>query len=128
MRHLGLVVFRLIGENELTEKLLKRLNSRGNVHCVPAALKDKYVIRFTVTSQNSTSEDIIKDWKEIRTVTQELLSECEAIIKAPRARVPLAGKRKRRKRLAETTSVVFFYTFFVFFVYINKIRIFIITS
>lgn len=49
-RHLGLVVFRLRGENTLTERLLKKLNSRGRLHCVPAALHGKYVIRFTVTS------------------------------------------------------------------------------
>lgn len=92
-RHLGMVVFRLVGENELTEKLLKRLNSRGNLHCVPAALKDKYVIRFTITSQYTTTEDIVKDWKEIKIVTQELLAEYDQIVKAPRVRVPLAGKR-----------------------------------
>jgi len=49
-RHLGMVVFRLCGENTLTERLLKKLNSRGRLHCVPAALHEKYVIRFTVTS------------------------------------------------------------------------------
>lgn len=94
VRHLGMVVFRLVGENELTEKLLKRLNSRGNLHCVPAALKDKYVIRFTITSQYTTNEDIVKDWKEIKTVTHDLLAEYETLAKAPRARVPLGGKRK----------------------------------
>lgn len=41
----GLVVFRIKGENDLTERLLKRLNHRGNLHCVPASLKGKYVIR-----------------------------------------------------------------------------------
>lgn len=87
-----MVVFRLVGENDLTEKLLKRLNSRGNLHCVPAALKDKYVIRFTVTSQYTTNEDIVKDWKEIKTVTQELLVEQEDRAKTPRVKVPLAGK------------------------------------
>jgi len=40
-RHLGLVVFRLRGENHLTERLLKRLNSKGRIHCVPASLKGK---------------------------------------------------------------------------------------
>ena len=45
-RHLGMVVFRLIGENELTEKLLKKLNSSGKLHCVPASLKGTYVIRW----------------------------------------------------------------------------------
>lgn len=38
-RVLGLVVFRLIDGNELTELLLKRLNSQGKIHCVPASLK-----------------------------------------------------------------------------------------
>lgn len=41
----GMVVFRIKGDNDLTEKLLKRLNYRGNIHCVPASLKGKYVIR-----------------------------------------------------------------------------------
>lgn len=50
IRHLGMVVFRLRGENTLTERLLKKLNSRGRLHCVPAALHGQYVIRFTVTS------------------------------------------------------------------------------
>lgn len=38
-RHLGLVVFSLRHGNHLTERLLKRLNTRGNIHCVPAALR-----------------------------------------------------------------------------------------
>lgn len=29
-RHLGMVVFRLKGENDMTEKLLKKLNGSGN--------------------------------------------------------------------------------------------------
>lgn len=42
---IGMLVFRIKGENDLTERLLKRLNHRGNLHCVPASLKGKYVIR-----------------------------------------------------------------------------------
>ena len=30
-RHLGMVVFRLKGENDMTEKLLKKLNGSGNL-------------------------------------------------------------------------------------------------
>lgn len=41
-----MVVFRIKGKNDLTERLLKRLNHRGNLHCVPASLKGKYVIRW----------------------------------------------------------------------------------
>lgn len=86
-----MVVFRLRGENILTERLLKRLNARGNVHCVPAALKDKYVIRFTVTSAQTTSDDILQDWAEIKTVALEILQESGIDATAPRVRVPLAG-------------------------------------
>lgn len=75
----------------MTERLLKKLNSRGNLHCVPAALHDKYVIRFTVTSQYTTNEDILKDWHEIRTVTNEILTDIEKMQELPRAKVPLKG-------------------------------------
>lgn len=88
-----MVVFRLRGENILTEKLLKRMNARGNVHCVPAALKSRYVIRFTVTSQYTTSEDILRDWQEIRTVAATVLGEEGVVI---RAKVPLKGKEMWR--------------------------------
>ena len=92
-RHLGMVVFRLRGENHLTERLLKRLNARGNLHCVPAALKGRYVIRFTVTSQRTTGDDITRDWAEIRAVAAEVLGEEKQPITTARARVPLAGMR-----------------------------------
>ncbi|XP_018322462.1 histidine decarboxylase [Agrilus planipennis] len=93
-RHLGLVVFRLIGENHLTEKLLKRVNGRGKIHCVPAALKDKYVIRFTITSQFTTADDIIKDWKEIKEVTNEIIAENKEGSVIPRVRVSLKDTRE----------------------------------
>ncbi|XP_076476054.1 histidine decarboxylase isoform X3 [Bombus vancouverensis nearcticus] len=88
-RHLGLVVFRLRGENNLTERLLKKMNSRGRVHCVPAALHGKYVIRFTVTSTNTTNEDILRDWAEIRNTANEILGDTTT--SPVRAKVPLAG-------------------------------------
>ncbi|KAG1689125.1 Histidine decarboxylase [Nymphon striatum] len=72
-RHLGMVVFRLKGDNELTEKLLKKLNSGGQIHCVPASLKNRYVIRFTITSQNTTLEDVKRDWTIINTTATEVL-------------------------------------------------------
>lgn len=90
-RHLGMVVFRIKGENELTEKLLKRLNHRGNMHAVPASLKGKYVIRFTITSQYTTNEDILKDWNEIRYVTSELLQELGVKV-GERTRISLKGE------------------------------------
>lgn len=71
-------------------QLLKRLNHRGRLHAVPASLKGKYVIRFTVTSTHTTNDDIIKDWNEIRSVASEILEECNLKIDK---RVPLKGKK-----------------------------------
>ena len=43
VRHLGMVVFRLKGPNDLTEMLLKKINTSGKLHCVPAALKVSFL-------------------------------------------------------------------------------------
>lgn len=91
-----MVVFRLKGENELTEKLLKRMNSRGNVHCVPASLKGRYVIRFTITSQRTTIQDVLEDWAEVRRVADEILKERNVqngyLVGPTRIKVPLGGE------------------------------------
>ncbi|XP_070065860.1 histidine decarboxylase isoform X2 [Drosophila virilis] len=79
-RHLGLVVFRIRGDNEITERLLKRLNYRGNQHCVPSSLKGQYVIRFTITSTHTTLDDIVKDWMEIKQVASQVLDEMNITI------------------------------------------------
>lgn len=91
-------MFRLKGDNALTEHLLKRLNKRGNLHCVPASLKGKYVIRFTVTSSRTTSDDIVKDWTEIKSVATDVLEELKIKID----RVTLKGEKKTEKRGRET--------------------------
>lgn len=44
---------------------------------VPAALKTKYVIRFTVTSQYTTDADIEKDWKTIQDMATKVLKDDE---------------------------------------------------
>ncbi|XP_022658960.1 histidine decarboxylase-like isoform X2 [Varroa destructor] len=80
-RHLGMVVFRLRGANILTERLLKKLNSSGRIHCVPASLKGIYVIRFTVTSTRTTEEDIHSDWKLIKATADTVLAGSKPRIK-----------------------------------------------
>ncbi|XP_026821035.1 histidine decarboxylase [Rhopalosiphum maidis] len=92
-RHLGLVVFRLRGENHLTERLLKRLNSKGRIHCVPASLKGKYVIRFTVTSQYTTVSDITRDWAEIKATATEIINDDKADSTYNKSKVSLAETR-----------------------------------
>ena len=47
------------------------LNLTGLMHAVPASLKDKYVIRFTVTSPRTTVEDVERDWNIIQTIAND---------------------------------------------------------
>ncbi|KAM9311078.1 histidine decarboxylase [Gastrophryne carolinensis] len=65
-RHLGLVVFRLKGPNVLTEEVLAELVKSGNMFLVPATINENFIIRFTVTSQFTTREDIQRDWNLIK--------------------------------------------------------------
>ncbi|XP_019475012.1 histidine decarboxylase isoform X2 [Meleagris gallopavo] len=74
-RHLGLVVFRLKGPNCLTEKLLRELSSSGRLFLIPATIHDKFIIRFTVTSQFTTREDILQDWNIIQHTAAQIISQ-----------------------------------------------------
>ncbi|KAJ8393096.1 hypothetical protein AAFF_G00067790 [Aldrovandia affinis] len=65
-RHLGLVVFCLKGGNSQTEELLKALTRSGALYLIPAAIHAKLILRFSVTSQFTTREDILHDWAVIR--------------------------------------------------------------
>jgi len=78
-RHLGLVVFRLKGENELTEQLLKEINSGGQIHCVPASIKGKYIIRFTITATSTNADDINRDWIIIQIAASKILRPLDSL-------------------------------------------------
>ncbi|XP_073067910.1 histidine decarboxylase isoform X6 [Manis javanica] len=74
-RHLGLVVFRLKGPNCLTESVLKEIAKAGRLFLIPATIQDKLIIRFTVTSQFTTRDDILRDWTLIRDAATRILSQ-----------------------------------------------------
>ncbi|XP_041645345.1 histidine decarboxylase [Cheilinus undulatus] len=74
-RHLGLVVFCLKGGNALTQELLRRLTRTGSMYLIPADIHNKRIIRFTVTSQFTTADDILKDWNLISKTASNLLAE-----------------------------------------------------
>ncbi|KAF5925433.1 hypothetical protein HPG69_001879 [Diceros bicornis minor] len=74
-RHLGLVVFRLKGPNCLTESVLKEIAKAGRLFLIPATVQDKLIIRFTVTSQFTTRDDILRDWNLIRDAATLILRQ-----------------------------------------------------
>ena len=63
----------------------------GKMHAVPASLKGKYVIRFTVTSPRTTANDIARDWQLIRAAAVDIVGP-ETAASAQRTRVTLKGK------------------------------------
>ncbi|XP_025835426.1 tyrosine decarboxylase-like [Agrilus planipennis] len=74
---LGLVCFRLKGDDHLNEKLLSNINASGKLHMVPALVRHKYVIRFCVTAPNATDEDIEYAWEIIKEFASSLLEAKE---------------------------------------------------
>jgi len=70
---LGLVCFRLKGSDTLNQKLLSDINASGKLHMVPASVNDKYVIRFCVTAQHATEQDIGQTQQFLHTQTEIFL-------------------------------------------------------
>ncbi|XP_034950094.1 tyrosine decarboxylase-like [Chelonus insularis] len=54
----GLVCFRLKGSDELNQELLANINASGKIHMIPSRMMGQYVIRFCVTRENATEDDI----------------------------------------------------------------------
>jgi histidine decarboxylase len=52
---------------------LKDINSTRQIHCVPASIKGKYIIRFTVTATSTDANDINRDWNIIQQSASKLL-------------------------------------------------------
>lgn len=72
---MGLVCFRLQGENAVSEALLKRINGRGKIHLVPSKINDVYFLRMAVCSRFTQVEDIDLSWTEVADAATEMLAE-----------------------------------------------------
>ena len=70
---MGLVCFRLKGNNEVNQKLLSNINASGKLHMVPASVHGRYVIRFCVCAQDAKESDIDFAWDCITEFATELL-------------------------------------------------------
>uniref|UniRef100_A0AAY5KX47 Histidine decarboxylase n=1 Tax=Esox lucius TaxID=8010 RepID=A0AAY5KX47_ESOLU len=88
--------------NDLTQELLRRLTQSGTMYLIPADIDRKRIIRFTVTSQLTTSEDILRDWAIIHKMAVELLAEKEVVSKLQQ--VPQPSVRNTVKKHSETPS------------------------
>ncbi|CAB3403995.1 unnamed protein product [Caenorhabditis bovis] len=72
---MGLVCFRMKGDDEINQTLLTRLNASGRIHMVPASLSDRFVIRFCVCAENASDKDIETAYEIISQAAQHVLHE-----------------------------------------------------
>uniref|UniRef100_A0A8R1E8J8 Tyrosine decarboxylase n=2 Tax=Caenorhabditis japonica TaxID=281687 RepID=A0A8R1E8J8_CAEJA len=72
---MGLVCFRMKGDDELNQTLLTKLNASGRIHMVPASLGDRFVIRFCVCAENATDKDIEIAYEIIAQAAQHVLND-----------------------------------------------------
>lgn len=72
------VVFLLQAGNAPTKELLRRLTHSGKIYLIPVNIRNKHIIRFVVTSQFTTAEDILRDWTVISETAAALLAEAAA--------------------------------------------------
>lgn len=69
---MGLVCFRLKGENGPNEELLKRINEDGNIHMVPSKIGDTYFLRFAVCAQSIEAKHVEYAWDVVVKTAEEL--------------------------------------------------------
>ncbi|XP_076271335.1 3,4-dihydroxyphenylacetaldehyde synthase 2-like [Rhynchophorus ferrugineus] len=70
---MGLVTFRLKGDNSLTQKLLQKISDRKNLFLIAGHANGRFVIRYAVCSRLTEKRDVDYSWKEIMEVTEELI-------------------------------------------------------
>ncbi|XP_057379069.1 tyrosine decarboxylase-like [Daphnia carinata] len=70
---MGLVCFRVKGEDQFNQKLLANINASGKLHMVPACIHGRFVIRFCVCAQDAKDSDIEYAWKVISDFATDLL-------------------------------------------------------
>ncbi|CAG9825355.1 unnamed protein product [Phaedon cochleariae] len=69
---LGVVCFRLKGDDSLTQKLLDRIAERKKLFIMPYYYRKKLLVRFVICSRLTEKEDIDFAWREITSIVEEL--------------------------------------------------------
>lgn len=70
---MGLVCFRLKGDDVLTQTLLEKVQQRKNIYVIAGHFKHKFVIRFAVCSRLTEKRDVDSAWQEFLSQTEEIV-------------------------------------------------------
>lgn len=73
---MGLVCFRLKGDDSLTRTLLDGVSKRKKIFLMPYIHREKLVVRFVICSRFTQKGDILFAWKEIISVVGEDVYPC----------------------------------------------------
>ncbi|XP_074031048.1 aromatic-L-amino-acid decarboxylase isoform X2 [Leptinotarsa decemlineata] len=92
---MGLVTFRLKGDDRLTETLLAKVDQRKNIFVIAGHFNKKFVIRFAICSRLTEKCDVDYSWKELQTQADEIVApklelNTEMIIKKGLAAIKLS--------------------------------------
>ena len=71
-RHFSVVCFRRDGTDEENEAIVGRLNRSGEAFLSHTRLNGRYVIRLAVGNERTTQHDVLRAWKGIRQVAENL--------------------------------------------------------
>uniref|UniRef100_T1GR32 Aromatic-L-amino-acid decarboxylase n=1 Tax=Megaselia scalaris TaxID=36166 RepID=T1GR32_MEGSC len=77
---LGLVCFRLKGDNDLNSSLIKKITDNKKIYMVQGKYKDTIFIRFCVCGMDPQEKDVDFAWKEIQDQSEIVINEAEDML------------------------------------------------
>ncbi|RUS79617.1 hypothetical protein EGW08_012617 [Elysia chlorotica] len=70
---LGLVTFRLKGDNSMNERLNKMINDSRLIHMTPSEVKGQYFLRFAICAASTQEADVNFAWKVVQEMADKVL-------------------------------------------------------
>jgi len=71
---LNLVCFRHMGDDDINQKLLDRLNRSGRLYLTHTVLNGRYTLRFCVGQTHTEERHVVSAWKQIQETAEALTS------------------------------------------------------
>ncbi|KAJ8921111.1 hypothetical protein NQ315_015909 [Exocentrus adspersus] len=84
---MGLVCFRVKGEDVFTRVLLDGVSKRGKIFLTPYFYREQLVVRFVICSRFTERGDILFAWREIVRVLEEQVFPCKIVVSKKRRRI-----------------------------------------
>lgn len=105
----GLVIFRIKGNDDRTQNLLKHLNESKKLYMVPATWQKKFVLRFVICGLNPESKDIDYAIEEIKKQTDKVLPQILTVSTGQHAKKEVTtdknvSSKSRKRKLVDAIN------------------------